>query len=187
MPPRYTTTQAVADDRNIVLSGKNAQDLTQWIEAAETEIDRHCHRRFSPGPTEARAFPVRRARDVLWLPDMGAVPTLVEMRDGLDCPWHTVTDWEAQEPQEEDWPYEALVRPRGWQPPSRSQRRIATVRVTVRWDWPGQCPEDVSGASRILSHRLSRRYADPIMAAGGLLGDPDVKRILIPYVKVRLR
>ena len=66
-----------------------------------------------------------------------------------------------------------------------------TVQVTARWGWPA-VPEPVRSACGILSGRLFKR-ADSLLGVAGFgdLGaitlravDPDVQRMLAPYVKV---
>ena len=186
MTGRYISEAEVASDENLDLTDGAVTDLTPWILAAEAEIDSHCRRTFSLGTAEARVFAARSARSVLRITDFATAPTLVEMRDGIGSAWRTVTDWEAEEPAESGWPWTALVRPCGWQPRDSRQRRVATVRVTAEWGW-ASVPADVKGATRILTVRLSQRFQDPIMVSGGLLGDPDVKRMLMPYIRPTLR
>jgi hypothetical protein len=68
-----------------------------------------------------------------------------------------------------------------------------TVQVTARWGWPA-VPEPVRSACGILAGRLFKR-ADSLLGVAGFgdLGaitlravDPDVQRMLAPYVRVAL-
>jgi hypothetical protein len=67
------------------------------------------------------------------------------------------------------------------------------VQVTARWGWPA-VPEPVRSACGILAGRLFKR-ADSLLGVAGFgdLGaitlravDPDVQRMLAPYVRVAL-
>jgi hypothetical protein len=68
-----------------------------------------------------------------------------------------------------------------------------SVEVTARWGWP-DVPEPVRSATAILAGRLFKR-ADSLLGVAGFgdLGaitlravDPDVQRMLAPYIKVAL-
>ena len=167
--------------------------LGSHIEAASRTIDDICHRTFSLDATAtARVFHPD-SQMVVRIDDVGSLTGFVVKvdEDGTGTFNLTVTDTTAE-------PLNALAKgtpitklvayetffPRDVRP---------TVQVTARWGWP-EVPEPVRSACGILAGRLFKR-ADSLLGVAGFgdLGaitlravDPDVQRMLAPYVRVAL-
>jgi len=164
--------------------------LLAHIEAASRTVDDICHRTFSLADTAtARTFSPSTAL-VCMVDDIGSTSGLVvKIDDALTGTFDlTVTDYTPQ-------PDNALARgvpitklmayDTYWPSDLRP-----TVQVTARWGWPA-VPEPVRSATAILAGRLFKR-ADSLLGVMGFgdLGaitlravDPDVQRMLAPYVR----
>lgn len=164
--------------------------LLAHIEAASRTVDDICHRTFSLADTAtARTFSPSTAL-VCMVDDIGSTSGLVvKIDDALTGTFDlTVTDYTPQ-------PDNALARgvpitklmayDTYWPSDLRP-----TVQVTARWGWPA-VPEPVRSATAILAGRLFKR-ADSLLGVAGFgdLGaitlravDPDVQRMLAPYVR----
>jgi hypothetical protein len=164
--------------------------LQAHIEAASRTVDDICHRTFSLDATAtARTFSPSTAL-VCMVDDIGSTAGLVvKIDDSLVGAFDfTVTDYTPQ-------PDNALARgipitklvayDTYWPSDIRP-----TVQVTARWGWPA-VPEPVRSATAILAGRLFKR-ADSLLGVAGFgdLGaitlravDPDVQRMLAPYVR----
>ena len=164
--------------------------LQGHIEAASRTVDDICHRTFSLDATAtARTFSPSTSL-VCMVDDIGSTTGLVvKIDDSLVGAFDfTVTDYTPQ-------PDNALARgipitklvayDTYWPSDIRP-----TVQVTARWGWPA-VPEPVRSATAILAGRLFKR-ADSLLGVAGFgdLGaitlravDPDVQRMLAPYVR----
>lgn len=164
--------------------------LLAHIEAASRTIDDICHRQFSLDDTAtARTFSPQTSL-ICMVDDIGTLSGLVvKVDDSLTGSFDlTVTDYTTQ-------PDNALARrlpitklvayDTYWPSDIRP-----TVQVTARWGWP-QVPEPVRSATAILAGRLFKR-ADSLLGVAGFgdLGaitlravDPDVQRMLAPYIR----
>lgn len=167
--------------------------LGSHIEAASRTIDDICHRTFSLDTTAtARVFYPDSPR-VVRIDDVGSSSGFeVRIDNDLNGSFETlITDATTQ-------PDNALVKgvpvtklvayETYWPMDSRP-----TVQVTARWGYP-TVPEPVRSACGILAGRLFKR-ADSLLGVAGFgdLGaitlravDPDVQRMLAPYVRVPL-
>jgi hypothetical protein len=165
--------------------------LGSHIEAASRTIDDICHRTFSLDDTAtARVFYPDSPR-VVRTDDIGSLAGFeVRIDNDLNGSFETVISDATTQPDnalvkglpvtklvayETFWPVD--VRP--------------TVQVTARWGYP-TVPEPVRSAAGILAGRLYKR-ADSLLGVAGFgdLGaitlravDPDVQRMLAPYVRV---
>lgn len=127
--------------------------------------------------------------EILLVDDIGSLDDLVvEVGDGTT--WMEITDFEAGPfDRKPNWPYTELRRLAGWS----GHRR---ARIATRWGWPAT-PDTISESNEILAERYYRRPEAPWGAAWNLSGmgdtaiarlassDPDVVRMIRPYVKVR--
>ncbi len=165
--------------------------LGSHIDAASRTIDDICHRTFSLDDTAtARVFYPDSPR-VVRTDDIGSLAGFeVRIDNDLNGSFETVISDATTQPDnalvkglpvtklvayETFWPVD--VRP--------------TVQVTARWGYP-TVPEPVRSAAGILAGRLFKR-ADSLLGVAGFgdLGaitlravDPDVQRMLAPYVRV---
>jgi len=164
--------------------------LNGHIEAASRTVDEVCRRKFSLDTTAtARTF-FPDSNLVLQVDDIGTLDGLVvkidENLNGLFD--RTVTDFTSQPDNAlaKGRPITKLVAydvywPRDLRP---------TCEVTARWGFP-TVPEPVKSATAILAGRLYKR-ADSLLGVAGFgdLGaitlravDPDVQRMLAPYIR----
>jgi hypothetical protein len=167
--------------------------LGAHIEAASRTIDDICHRTFSLATSAtARVFWPDSAL-VVRTDDIGTTDGLVvridsQLTGNFD---QVITDATAQpdnalalgKPITKFVAYDTYWT-QDWRP---------TVQITARWGWPA-VPEPVKGACAILAGRLYKR-ADSLLGVAGFgdMGaitlravDPDVQRMLAPYVRVAL-
>lgn len=167
--------------------------LDGHIEAASRTVDDICHRTFSlAGTASARVFSPESGLLCI-VDDIGSTSGLVVKIDGdlTGTFEETLTDYTTQ-------PENALAKGR---PITRlmaygtywPQDLRPTVEVTAKWGWPA-VPEPVKSATAILAGRLWKR-ADSLLGVAGFgdLGavmlravDPDVQRMLAPYVRVAI-
>jgi hypothetical protein len=167
--------------------------LGSHIEAASRTIDDICHRTFSLDATATPRVFYPDSPRVVRIDDVGSSTGFeVRIDNDLNGTFETIiTDATTQ-------PDNALVRgvpvtklvayETYWPMDSRP-----TVQVTARWGYP-TVPEPVRSACGILAGRLFKR-ADSLLGVAGFgdLGaitlravDPDVQRMLAPYVRVPL-
>jgi len=162
--------------------------LSAHIEAASRTIDEICRRSFTldDTPTPRVYFPTN--WHTVHTDDIGSTDGLV-VKVGTDGVLDDVITYIFGEP------INALVR-------GRPITKIISVdgdfvsdiqpsvEVTARWGWP-EVPEPVRSATAILAGRLFKR-ADSLLGVAGFgdLGaitlravDPDVQRMLSPYIK----
>lgn len=164
--------------------------LSVHIDAASRTVDDICHRTFDLDAT-ATARIYRPDSSLIVRPDdIGSASGLVvKIDDDLSGTFErTVTDYSTDPVNalamgkpitrlvayDTYWPID--IRP--------------TVQVTARWGWPA-VPDPVRSATAILAGRLYKR-ADSLLGVAGFgdLGaimlravDPDVQRMLAPYVR----
>lgn len=165
--------------------------LLTALAAASRSVDQYCGRRFY-ADTVASARQFRTVRNVvcdvdgeaLFIDDLAAAPTTVEIGDGVT--WTAITDYSTE-------PVNALVKNR---PINVLRRRlsqwrwglVSQVRVTGLWGWPS-IPDEVSQACLLQASRLFNRRKSPEGITGnaewGLVRvtrvDPDVASLLQPY------
>ena len=167
--------------------------LSGHIEAASRTIDDICHRSFDLDATATARVFYPDSQLVVRTDDIGSLDGFVlKIDENATATFNlTITDATAE-------PLNALAKgtpitklvayetyfPRDIRP---------TVQVTARWGWPA-VPEPVRSACGILAGRLFKR-ADSLLGVAGFgdLGaitlravDPDVQRMLAPYVRVAL-
>jgi hypothetical protein len=165
--------------------------LSGHIEAASRTIDDICHRSFDlDAAATARVF-YPDSQLVVRTDDIGSLDGFVlKIDENATATFNlTITDATAE-------PLNALAKG------NPITKLVAyetyfpldirpTVQVTARWGWP-EVPEPVRSACGILAGRLFKR-ADSLLGVAGFgdLGaitlravDPDVQRMLAPYVRV---
>jgi hypothetical protein len=164
--------------------------LIAHIDAASRTIDDICNRTFDlAADVSARTF-YPDSMLVVRVDDIGTVDGLVVAIDSnADKTFNEqVTDFTTQPDNAlaKGWPITKLVAYETYWP----QDIRPTVQVTARWGWP-EVPEPVRSACGILAGRLFKR-ADSLLGVAGFgdLGaitlravDPDVQRMLAPYVR----
>lgn len=164
--------------------------LAAHIEAASRTIDDICNRTFDlADEASAREF-FPDSMLVVRVDDIGTTDGLVVKIDSnADATFNeTVTDYTTQPDNAlaKGRPITKLVAYETYWP----QDIRATVQVTARWGWPS-VPEPVRSACGILAGRLYKR-ADSLLGVAGFgdLGaitlravDPDVQRMLAPYIR----
>ena len=165
--------------------------LAAHIEAASRTIDDICHRTFDLADTAtARVFHPD-SQLVVRTDDIGSLDGFVlKIDENATATFNlTITDATAEplNALAKGTPITKLVAYETYFPMDIRP----TVQVTARWGWPA-VPEPVRSACGILSGRLFKR-ADSLLGVAGFgdLGaitlravDPDVQRMLAPYVKV---
>jgi hypothetical protein len=165
--------------------------LTGHIEAASRTIDDICHRTFDLDTTATPRVFQPDSQLVVRVDDIGSLDGfLLKIDENATGTFNlTITD-ATPEPLNalaKGTPITKLVAYETYFP--RDIR--PTVQVTARWGWPA-VPEPVRSACGILAGRLFKR-ADSLLGVAGFgdLGaitlravDPDVQRMLAPYVKV---
>lgn len=165
--------------------------LAAHIEAASRTIDDICHRTFDLADTAtARVFHPD-SQLVVRTDDIGSLDGFVlKIDENATATFNlTITDATAEplNALAKGTPITKLVAYETYFPIDIRP----TVQVTARWGWPA-VPEPVRSACGILSGRLFKR-ADSLLGVAGFgdLGaitlravDPDVQRMLAPYVKV---
>lgn len=165
--------------------------LTTCIDAASATVDDLCRRKFTLDTTAtARTF-YADSYEMVRVDDIGSTSGLVVKIDQDDTGTYetTVTDYLSM-------PNNTLVLQR----PITHLRAFNTawpvgaihagVEVTAKWGWPA-VPEPVKSATAIMAGRLYKRSDSLLGVAGfGDLGaitlrsvDPDVQRMLAPYVR----
>jgi len=164
--------------------------LSAHITAASRTIDDICHRKFSlDSAATARIYSPDSAL-VVRVDDIGTATDLaVKIDNDLTGTFElTVTDY-STDPENalaKGMPITKLVAYSTYWPMDIRP----TVQVTARWGYP-TVPEPVRGATAILAGRLWKR-ADSLLGVAGFsdLGaimlravDPDVQRMLQPYVR----
>lgn len=174
--------------------GETTRDalLLMALASASRSVDRYCGRRFYADTVDsARQF--RTVRNVLcdvdgealFIDDLSAAPTTVEVGDGTT--WTAITDYSSE-------PDNALAQ---GQPINMLRRKfsywrwglVSRVRVTGMWGWPA-IPDEVSQATLLQASRLFNRRKSPEGITGnaewGLVRvtrvDPDVASLLQPYL-----
>lgn len=164
--------------------------LSAHITAASRTIDDICHRTFNLAATaSARTF-YPDSSLVVRVDDIGTMAGLeVRIDDDLNGTFErfvTVFTTQPDNALAKGQPVTKLV---AYDPYWPSDIR-PTVQVTARWGWP-EVPEPVRAACAILAGRLYKR-ADSLLGVAGFgdLGaimlravDPDVQRMLAPYVR----
>lgn len=178
--------------KNMLRISDNVDDaaLQINIDAAEATVDAICRRTFTQATSAtARVFhPSSFA--VVRTDDIWSLSGLIVKVDGDDDGVfeETVTSYSTE-------PVNALAKS---QPINRliavdtywPSGKRPSVEVTARWGWPA-IPEEVKTATGILAGRLFKR-ADSLLGVAGFgdLGaitlravDPDVQRLLAPYVR----
>lgn len=165
--------------------------LSGHIEAASRTIDDICHRTFSLDTTAtARVFHPD-SQLVVRTDDIGSLDGFVlKIDENATATFNlTITDATAEplNALAKGTPITKLVAYETYFPMDIRP----TVQVTARWGWP-EVPEPVRSACGILAGRLFKR-ADSLLGVAGFgdLGaitlravDPDVQRMLAPYVRV---
>ena len=165
--------------------------LSGHIEAASRTIDDICHRTFSLDTTAtARVFHPD-SQLVVRTDDIGSLDGfLLKIDENATATFNlTITDATAEplNALAKGTPITKLVAYETYFPMDIRP----TVQVTARWGWP-EVPEPVRSACGILAGRLFKR-ADSLLGVAGFgdLGaitlravDPDVQRMLAPYVRV---
>jgi hypothetical protein len=167
--------------------------LGSHIEAASRTIDDICHRTFSLDATATPRVFYPDSPRVVRIDDVGS-STGVEVRidNDLNGTFETVITDATTQPDNalvKGVPVTKLVAYETYWPMDSRP----TVQVTARWGYP-TVPEPVRSACGILAGRLFKR-ADSLLGVAGFgdLGaitlravDPDVQRMLAPYVRVPL-
>jgi hypothetical protein len=167
--------------------------LSGHIEAASRTIDDICHRSFDlDAAATARVF-YPDSQLVVRTDDIGSLDGFVlKIDENATATFNlTITDATAEplNALAKGTPITKLVAYETYFPTDIRP----TVQVTARWGWPA-VPEPVRSACGILAGRLFKR-ADSLLGVAGFgdLGaitlravDPDVQRMLAPYVRVAL-
>ena len=165
--------------------------LSGHIEAASRTIDDICHRSFDlDAAATARVFHPD-SQLVVRTDDIGSLDGfLLKIDENATATFNlTITDATAEplNALAKGTPITKLVAYETYFPMDIRP----TVQVTARWGWP-EVPEPVRSACGILAGRLFKR-ADSLLGVAGFgdLGaitlravDPDVQRMLAPYVRV---
>lgn len=164
--------------------------LQNNIDAAEAMVDAICHRTFTSATTAtARVF-----HPASWVvcrtDDIASTSGLIVKVDGDDDGVfeETITSY-SLEPVNAltlSKPINRLIAVDTYWPMGKRP----SVQVTARWGWPA-VPEEVKRATGILAGRLFKRGDSLLGVAGfGDMGaitlravDPDVQRLLAPYVR----
>jgi hypothetical protein len=160
------------------------------IDAACATVDDICRRTFLlDASPSARVFRPDSPL-VVRTDDVGSLTGLVVKIDAdNDGIFETTVTNYVKEPANalsKSWPVNRLVAVDHYWPVSNRQ----SVEVTARWGWPST-PKPVQSATAILAGRLFKR-ADSLLGVMGVgdLGaimlravDPDVQRMLAPYVR----
>lgn len=163
------------------------------LDAASRAVDDICGRRFFQAAATAVTFQAS-FNNLLRIPDLVSATTF-ETGDA-DGNWTAVASTEYQLE-----PFDAVLTGR----PYTTVRMIGSttlpihstgrpgVRITGTWGWPA-VPAGVKQATMILTQRLFKRLDSPLGVAGfGDLGavfvrsvDPDIERLLAPYILPRV-
>ena len=165
--------------------------LAAHIEAASRTIDDICHRTFDLDATATARVFYPDSQLVVRTDDIGSLDGfLLKIDENATATFNlTITDatLEPLNALAKGNPITKLVAYETYFPMDIRP----TVQVTARWGWPA-VPEPVRSACGILAGRLFKR-ADSLLGVAGFgdLGaitlravDPDVQRMLAPYVKV---
>ena len=160
------------------------------IDAACATVDDICRRKFTlDASASARVFRPD-SHLVVRTDDIGSLTGLVVKIDTDDNgTFDTTVTTYISEPVNalaKSWPINRLVAIDDYWPVTRRH----TVEVTARWGWPS-VPKPVESAAAILAGRLFKRNDSLLGVMGvGDLGavmlravDPDVQRMLAPYVR----
>jgi hypothetical protein len=167
--------------------------LSGHIEAASRTIDDICHRSFDLDATATARVFYPDSQLVVRTDDIGSLDGFVlKIDENATATFNlTITDATAEplNALAKGTPITKLVAYETYFPLDIRP----TVQVTARWGWPA-VPEPVRSACGILAGRLFKR-ADSLLGVAGFgdLGaitlravDPDVQRMLAPYVRVAL-
>jgi hypothetical protein len=167
--------------------------LGSHIEAASRTIDDICHRTFSLDATATPRVFYPDSPRVVRIDDVGSSGGFeVRIDNDLNGTFETVITDATTQPDNalvKGVPVTKLVAYETYWPMDSRP----TVQVTARWGYP-TVPEPVRSACGILAGRLFKR-ADSLLGVAGFgdLGaitlravDPDVQRMLAPYVRVPL-
>ena len=167
--------------------------LSGHIEAASRTIDDICHRSFDLDATATARVFYPDSQLVVRTDDIGSLDGFVlKIDENATATFNlTITDATAEplNALAKGTPITKLVAYETYFPMDIRP----TVQVTARWGWP-TVPEPVRSACGILAGRLFKR-ADSLLGVAGFgdLGaitlravDPDVQRMLAPYVRVAL-
>jgi hypothetical protein len=167
--------------------------LSGHIEAASRTIDDICHRSFDLDATATARVFYPDSQLVVRTDDIGSLDGFVlKIDENATATFNlTITDATAEplNALAKGTPITKLVAYETYFPTDIRP----TVQVTARWGWPA-VPEPVRSACGILAGRLFKR-ADSLLGVAGFgdLGaitlravDPDVQRMLAPYVRVAL-
>ena len=165
--------------------------LSACIDAASDTIDDICHRTFNlDASASARVFHPD-SHDFVRVDDIGSLTGLVVKIDGDDNGTYetTITDY-LTEPLNALALGKPITKFRSFDTSWPMGAIHPSVQVTAKWGWPS-VPEPVKSATGILAGRLFKR-ADSLLGVAGFsdLGaitlravDPDVQRMLAPYVR----
>lgn len=185
-------------------STANDDELTDALQSASSEINRHCNRQFNQASTAtARLFKPDSMRatkvDDFWTTAQLVVETDTSGTGNFSQLW-TASDYELLPVNgivdgEPGWPYSKLRSCGGFWFPTYSGvpfRREYVVRVTAQWGWEA-VPAPVKQACKILAQETWKLKDAPFGVAGvsGMQGgyvmrvrdNPLVSRKLAKYVR----
>lgn len=165
--------------------------LSACIDAASDTIDDICHRKFSLDTTATARVFYADSFDVVRVDDIGSTSGLIVKIDTDDNGTYDtiVTDY-FTEPLNATSLERPITKLRSYNTTWPVGGIRPAVEVTAKWGWP-VVPEPVKSATGILAGRLFKR-ADSLLGVAGFsdLGaitlravDPDVQRMLAPYVR----
>ena len=194
--PNYVTVDEFVAWANVRddLSGFDTTSFDHVLDAAEEAVEDHCHRVFTDaGSASARVYSAK-YNDLIVVDDFHTTSGLVVETDaGGSGSWTASTAYQLEPLNgvvngRSGWPYTTVRATSGLTFPVHHEAR---VRVTAQWGWAA-VPDSVKNATRMTALRLWRRRKSP----EGVLGyeefgglrvprlDPDVERMLAPYVRV---
>lgn len=164
------------------------------VEAASRAIDDHCRRHFWKDGSDTVRYFTALDYDYLRIDDLASLTTLQSDSGSRTyaTTWQaTDFDLEPDNASTDNQPYTAIrVAPMGAQTFPLLKKG---VKITGKFGWPAT-PKPVATACKIMAIRLFKRKDAPFGMAGSPESgqmtlpslDPDVKRLLQPYVRVTL-
>lgn len=194
--PNYVTVDEFTAWAN-VYSGSASFDTTSFdhvLDAAEAAVEDHCGRVFTTDSSATQRLFRALSKQLVVVDDIHSTDGLVvETDDGGTGSWTSTSDYQLEPLNgvvngRSGWPYTFLRATDLEEWPAHKEAR---VRVTAKWGWAA-VPNPVKNAVRIMALRLWRRRMSPEGIAGfedfgGVRVsrlDPDVQRILAPYVRI---
>lgn len=198
----YTSVAVMREHLGDTNSVTDTEVLERAVQAASRAIDRFCGRKFYlEAATSVRTYRPTET-DIAWVDDIGTTTGLVIKTDTAgDASWATTwtsTDYDLEPANADAVGSGSTVQPYAWYRivaidtlafPVHPRRK--TLQVTARFGWSA-VPDDVTEACILATAGLVHRKNSPNGVAGfaefgGIRisrSDPDVVRLLYPYVRV---